>query len=30
MTREAFFSRATELLEETAGYDMRVTGAKVK
>ena len=30
VTREAFFSRATELLEETAGYDMRVTGTKVK
>lgn len=30
VTREAFYSRATELLEETAGYDVQVTGTKVK
>ena len=30
VTREAFYSRAAELLEETAGYDVRVTGQAVR
>ena len=30
VTREAFFSRAAELLEETEGVDVRVMGTNVK